>query len=285
MGMKIAVAGCDGFLGRNICSILERNGDEIVRIDLSQGIDFSAPGAADRVPKVDAFIHLANLLYVPKSYQEPELYYRVNYMTTLNALEVCRRDGAHLVYSSSYVYGAPQYLPIDEAHPVVPFNPYAQTKVICEKLCEGYHRDFGVPVSVMRPFNIYGEGQKGKLLIPEILDQLKAGEEVINLRSSHPRRDYIHVRDVAGAFCLCARLPEEYGVYNVCSGESLSVLEITEMINRHLKRKVRFCFSSSDRQNEVDETRGSYARLQALGWRPSIRFEEGIKGVLEYENL
>lgn len=283
--MKIAVAGCDGFLGRQICSILERSGDEIVYIDLSRGVDFSAPGAAGNVPKVDAFIHLANLLYVPKSYQEPELFYRVNYMTTLNALEVCRRDNAHLVYSSSYIYGAPMYLPIDEAHPVLPFNPYAQTKVICEKMCEGYHRDFGVPVSVMRPFNIYGEGQKGKLLIPEIIDQLKAGQDVIHLRSSSPRRDYIHVKDVAEAFCLCARLKEAYSVYNVCSGESHSILEITQIINRNLKRKVQFSFSSSDRLNEVDETRGACTKLQSLGWQPSISFEEGIKRVLEYENL
>lgn len=283
--MRIAVAGCDGFFGSRVCAILEESGEELVRIDISQGVDFSLPGAFEKVPKVDAFIHLANLVFVPGSYEKPELYYRVNYMTTLNALEVCRRDGAHLVYISSYVYGAPQYLPVDEAHPVAPFNPYAQTKVICEKLCEGYHRDFGVPVSVIRPFNLYGEGQKGSLLIPEIIGQLKEGKEEIRLKSPHPRRDYIHVQDAAAAVCLCARISESYSVYNVCSGESVSIREITRIINRHLKRKVRFVFSSSDRPNEVDETRGAYTRLLALGWHPTISFEDGIKALLEYENL
>lgn len=283
--MKIAVSGSDGFVGRNVCSLLEQNGHEVIRIDLAQGFDLSDPKAVEKIPEVECFIHLANLVYVPGSYENPALYYRVNYMTTLNALEVCRKYKAMLVYISSYVYGSPQYLPVDEQHPVCPFNPYAQTKVICEKMCEGYHRDFGVKVSVVRPFNLYGVGQKGMLLIPEIIGQLKAGKEEVQLKAASPRRDYINVIDVARAIYTCAMSNEEYGVYNICSGESVSVRDITEIINRHLKNKVKFTFSTSDRPNEVDETRGSWEKLRALGWTPSISFEEGIKAILESENL
>lgn len=283
--MKIAVSGSDGFIGKNVCLLLEQNGHEVIKIDLSQGFDLSNPNAVDKIPEVECFIHLANLVYVPGSYDNPALYYRVNYMTTLNALEVCRKYNARLVYISSYVYGSPQYLPVDEKHPVCPFNPYAQTKVICEKLCEGYHRDFGVKVSVVRPFNLYGMGQKGMLLIPEIIGQLREGKEEIQLKAASPRRDYVNVIDVARAICACAMCDEEYGVFNICSGESVSVRDITEIINRHLKKKVIFTFSTSDRPNEVDETRGSCEKLRALGWAPSISFEEGIKAILESENL
>ena len=283
--MKIAVAGSDGFVGKQVCAKLESEGHEIVRIDLAQGFDLSAPNSIERIPVVECFIHLANLVYVPGSYENPSLYYRVNYMTTLNALEVCRKYGARLVYISSYVYGTPQYLPVDEKHPICPFNPYAQTKVICEKLCEGYHRDFGVKVSVVRPFNIYGAGQKGMLLIPEIIGQLKEGKEEIQLKAASPRRDYINVVDVASAICSCALSDEEYGVYNACSGESVSVKEITEIINRNLKHKVKFIFSASDRPNEVDETRGSCKRLESIGWKKSIGFEDGIREILKEENL
>jgi len=283
--MRIAVSGSDGFLGRNVCPQLESAGHSIVRIDLTQGFDLSDPGSVSKVPQVDCFIHLANLVYVPGSYEKPALYYRVNYMTTLNALEVCRRDSAHLVYISSYIYGAPQYLPVDEDHPICPFNPYAQTKMICEKLCEGYHRDFGVKVSVIRPFNIYGVGQRGKLLIPEIFDQIKVGKKEIQLKAASPRRDFINVVDVANAICLCAVSDEDYEVYNVCSGESVSVKEITEIINKHLKEKVQFQFSQSDRPNEVDETRGSCEKLKSLGWLPTMTFEQGIKAIIESESL
>lgn len=283
--MIIAVAGSDGFVGTKVCEQLEYKGHKVVRIDITRGFDLCDNTVIDKIEPIDCFIHLANLVYVPGSYTDPEKYYRVNYLTTLNALEVCRKHNARLVYASSYIYGPPQYLPVDEQHPICPFNPYAQTKVICEKLCEGYHRDFRVKVSILRPFNIYGVGQKGKLLIPEIIGQLKEGKETIELKSSSPRRDYINVVDVASAICSCALSDEEFGVYNACSGESVSVKEITEIINRNLRHKVKFIFSASDRPNEVDETRGSCMHLESIGWRKTISFEEGIREIIKKEYL
>lgn len=281
----IAVSGSNGFLGQHICNKLSAQGNKVIELDISNGIDLCDAAIVDSIERVDAFIHLANLLYVPDSYINPAKFYRVNYLTTLNALEICRKYDARLIYSSSYVYGSPQYLPVDENHPVCPFNPYAQTKVICEKMCEGYKRDFGVKVSILRPFNLYGVGQKGKLLIPEIISQLKEGKDLINLKAATPRRDYVNIEDVADAFISCIDDKSDYSVYNVCSGQSISVKEITEIINNNLKRKVEFHFDESDRPNEVDETRGSCGKLKSIGWTPSISFEEGIIQILKAENL
>lgn len=281
----IAVAGSSGFLGTHICEQLKEAGHQVVELDICNGYDLCDPMIVDKIGPLDAVIHLANLVYVPDSYLYPSKYYRVNYLTTLNALEICRKYDARMIYSSSYVYGPPQYLPIDENHPVCPFNPYAQTKVICEKLCEGYHRDFNVKVSILRPFNLYGKGQKGKMLIPEIVGQLKEGKKEIQLKAATPRRDYINVEDVARAFVTCIDDKNEYGVYNVCSGESVSVKEITEIINKHLKKKVGFSFSESDRPNEVDETRGCCSKLMSIGWTPTMSFEDGIIELLKAENL
>lgn len=283
--MKIAVAGSDGFVGKNVCGQLEAKGHEVVRIDITGGYDLCDKAIIDKIEPIDCFIHLANLVYVPGSYADPEKYYRVNYLTTLNALEICRKHYARLVYASSYIYGPPQYLPVDEKHPICPFNPYAQTKVICEKLCEGYHRDFGVKVSILRPFNIYGVGQKGKLLIPEIIGQIKEGREQIELKSSSPRRDFINVVDVAGAFVACIEDTSGYNVYNVCSGKSVSVRELTEIINKYLINKVQFVFSEEARSNEVNETRGSCEKLEGIGWRRTMTLDEGIRILLQSENL
>lgn len=283
--MKIAVSGSDGFVGRQVCKLLMSEGHEVIPLDMAQGFDLSEPNAFESVPVIDCFIHLANLVYVPGSYENPALYYRVNYMTTLNALEVCRSNHARMVYISSYIYGVPKYLPVDEQHPITPFNPYAQTKVICEKLCEGYHRDFGVQISILRPFNLYGVGQKGRLLIPEIISQLKEGKEEIRLKDGSPKRDYINVVDLAKAIYCCATIDEDFGVYNVCSGSSFSVKEVTEIINKYLKRKVHFVFTESDRPNEVNETLGSCNRLESIGWKSTISFEDGIVEVLKAEGL
>lgn len=283
--MIIAVAGSDGFVGKNVCTLFKDAGHTIIPIDITSGLDLCEASIIDKIPQIDCFVHLANLVYVPASYDDPAKFYRVNYLTTLNALEICRKWSAKLIYISSYIYGPPQYLPVDENHPVCPFNPYAQTKVICEKLCDGYRRDFGVKIAIIRPFNLYGVGQKGKLLLPEIFSQLKEGKTQIQLKAASPRRDYINVIDVARAIKLCVEIECPIGIYNVCSGESVSVREITEIINRNLRRKVEFSFSASDRLNEVDETRGAYNNLKALGWEPSISFEAGIKAIIESESL
>lgn len=283
--MKIAVAGSDGFVGRNVCAQLEAKGHDLLRIDITRGYDLTDASIIDQIESIDAFIHLANLVYVPASYENPEKFYRVNYLTTLNALEICRKNNARLIYASSYIYGSPQYLPVDEKHPVSPFNPYSQTKLICEKMCEGYYRDFNVKVSILRPFNIYGVGQKGMLLIPEIITQIKEGKTKIQLKAAYPRRDYVNVVDVARAFVTCAEDTKDYNVYNVCSGTSVSVIEITEIINRHLKNKVNFSFAESDRPNEVNETLGSCKLLESIGWRNTYTIEEGIIEILKSENL
>lgn len=283
--MKIAVAGSDGFVGTKVCEQLEAKGHEVVRIDITRGFDLCDNTIIDKIDSIDCFVHLANLVFVPGSYAEPEKYYRINYLTTLNALEICRKYNARLVYASSYIYGPPQYLPVDENHPVCPFNPYAQTKVICEKLCEGYYRDFKVKVSILRPFNIYGIGQKGELLIPEIIGQLKEGKNIVELKASSPRRDYVNVIDVAGAFVACTEDTHDFNIYNVCSGESISVRELTEVINKYLHKKVQFNFSEMARPNEVDESRGSCAKLESIGWRCVITLDEGIKQLIESENL
>ena len=215
---------------------------------LSDGVDLCDPRIINLIEPIDCFIHLANLIYVPASYRDPEKFYRINYLSTLNALEICRKYNARLIYASSYIYGSPQYLPVDEEHPIHPFNPYAQTKMICEQMCEGYSRDFKVKVSILRPFNIYGIGQKGMLLIPEIISQIKEGKTQIQLRSASPCRDYVNVIDVAGAFVTCVNDTADYNVYNVCSGISLSVLEIAEIINKTLRKGLFFLFKSGSRK-------------------------------------
>ncbi len=282
--MNIAVAGSNGFVGKHLIKVLNDTQYNDIRIDIENGIDLSDNSILNSDIKFDVMVHLANLSFVPASYKNPELFYRTNILTTLNALELCRKNNARLIYLSSYVYGTPQYLPIDENHPVCSFNPYAQTKCICEDMCKAYYRDFGVNTIIFRPFNIYGEGQSGMMLIPEILSQLKEGKKTIQLKDPNPRRDYVNVQDVVRAI-KCAVDKDEYSgceAYNISSGISYSVKEITEIINRNLKESICFSFGDSDRPNEVNETLGSYDKIKNdLGWKPTIDFEVGIKNIIK----
>ena len=284
--MKLVVSGSKGFIGSHLLANLPEEKYSIFSIDIEDGIDLSRKEALSKVPKFDVFVHLANMSYVPESYTNPESFFRINYLTTLNALELCRKNNARLIFLSSYIYGTPEYLPVDERHPLNPFNPYAQSKYLCEILCDGYLRDFGVKTTILRPFNVYGKGQKGKLLIPEIFQQLIDGSKTINLKDGFPRRDYINVTDVAKAIKLCIDNNDKYGTYNICSNKSYSVKEVTEIINSKLIKPVVFIFSESDRINEVNETVGSYKKFQNdFNWSPSIPLDEGIEEITKNYNI
>jgi UDP-glucose 4-epimerase len=198
--MKIAISGSEGFIGQALKSKLSLNiNTELICIDIKNGDDLSYKKILDRIKEFDVFVHLAALSFVPDSYTKPHTFFDINFNTTLNALELCRKYKAKMIFLSSYVYGKPHYLPIDEKHPINAFNPYAQTKIIGEKLCESYNKDFNVPCFILRPFNIYGPRQNSLFLLPSILEQIKAGQKKILLNDPTPRRDFVNIYDVIEA--------------------------------------------------------------------------------------
>jgi UDP-glucose 4-epimerase len=284
--MKIAISGSGGFIGYHLINALRSQKNvELITIDKATGIDLTNKKNIEKISRFDVFIHLAGLSYVPFSFKQPEQFYRINFVSTLNALELCRKFSAKMIFISSYVYGQPKYLPIDESHPIDAFNPYSQSKIICEKLCEGYFRDFNVPTIVLRPFNIYGDKQNIHFLIPGILKQIKNGRSIIKIKDANPRRDFIHVTDLVRAIIMCTTSKNlTFEIFNVASSESYSVKEVAEIIKSLIKDKysVDFQFDELDiRKNEVNETRGSYDKIQnSLGWSPSLSFVEGLENMI-----
>lgn len=282
--MRIAISGSEGFLGKALQSRFQNDKDvKLIGVDKKNGLDLTEPSVLSQIPKFDVFVHLAALSYVPDSYKNPYAFYHVNINATLAALELCRLNGAKMVFISSYVYGKPNYLPVDEKHPVCAFNPYAQTKLIGEAICEGFYKDFGVPCIILRPFNIYGPGQSTLFLLASILQQIKVGNKKIKLRDPNPRRDFVFIDDVADAIKLSVDTyyPNEITCFNIASGVSYSVREVSELIVNLLSpyHPINFEFNTLDiRHSEIDETVGSFSKIKRqLGWAPSFSLEEGIK--------
>jgi UDP-glucose 4-epimerase len=196
-------------------------------------------------------------------------------------LELARINSASVIYFSSYLYGTPEYLPIDEKHPLKPHNPYAQSKIICEKICEGYYRDFGVPVIIFRPFNIYGPGQNSSFLIPGIIEQQKSGK--ILLKDPRPKRDFIHVSDIIYAVMLAIKL-ENPGLqtFNLGTGKSYSVEEIVNLIIKYYGKRTVVKYTNEYRPGEVLDTIADIRKISTvLKWSPSINIEKGLDALLE----
>lgn len=280
--MKILITGSSGFIGSYLLPKLNLPDNEVILCDLSNGVDICKWNDVKDYKNIEIIIHLANLSFVPASYIEPYKFYKINYMGTLNMLELCRLNNARMIYFSSYIYGHPQYQPIDENHPIQAFNPYAQTKIICESLCEGYNRDFKVPVTIFRPFNVYGKGQNPDFLIPTILQQANSGE--ITIKDDRPKRDYIHVEDIVEAIIKAIDIKEDNAslrIFNLGTGISFSVKEVVQIVRNLFASKINYYCTNEIRPNDVLDTIADITKIKnELNWEPKISIQDGIKKML-----
>ncbi len=279
--MTVAVTGSSGFIGRHLTSMLaEKPEIKVIPIDQTLGLDLTDAAVLEQIGSFDVLIHLAGLLSVSESFSRPADFYRTNFLLTLNALELCRRNKARLVYISTYVYGMPDYLPTDENHPVRSYNPYTQSKIMGEQLCRAYHQDFNVPCMIVRPFNIYGPGQSSALLIGSILAQIKSGTGTVRLHAPHPRRDYVYVDDLCSALLMAARYQaSDWEILNVASGVSYSVEEIANFLLSLLPdQNLRIVYDNADScSTGLSEVRGSYAKINSLlNWSPVTDIRTGL---------
>lgn len=282
-GERVLVTGGTGFIGSHLVKrlndlratvgFLEKDGK---RIDIRDWDSIKDSEDANIV------YHLAAIANVPYSFQNPRETLEVNIMGTLNILEFCRlKDIKKMIFTSSYVYGSPQYLPIDEKHPLSPLNPYAESKVIGEELCRGYSRDYDIDCTVLRPFNIYGEGQRKGNLIPDIIRQLKKGK--IELKDPEPKRDLLYIGDLIEGFVSAGKSDVSgFEIFNLGYGESYSVKDIVDKIIDIYGKKIEVHYSKERRKHEImDTVAGIDKAKKMLEWEPKVDISEGLRITLK----
>jgi len=279
--MIVAVTGSSGFIGKKLLYELELCKHEVISLDLTVGINILDWDVIKNTRRFDVLVHLAAMSYVPESYEKPREFYNVNVNGVINCLELCRKYNAKFIFASSYVYGIPQFLPITENHSLVGFNPYAETKIIGEKICADYFKYFNVRSIILRPFNIYGKGQKDNFLIPLILKQAKTG--TLNLLDSRPKRDFIHVNDVIEAFKKAVENNSiEFDQFNVGYGKSYSVKQVVNIVNEMYDNKLIVKFSKNEREHEVLDTIADISKIKIkLNWEPTIGIERGLRWMID----
>ena len=281
---NVAISGCDGFVGKHLSDFFKNKNFNIFPLTKQKGYDLNNEINNDDLPKLDVILHLAAKSFVPDSFTKPYTFYQNNFISTLNILELAKKNNTRTIFFSSYLYGNPKYLPIDELHSLNPSNPYAQSKLICEELCKGYSRDFNIPIIIVRPFNIYGVGQKAPFLIPEIINQAKNGK--IILSDSRPKRDFIHVNDIIEAInkLIDFEIKEnEYQIFNLGSGKSYSVDEIANLIVSLVNPKIKITYLGNYRKGEILETISNNDKIFKLtGWKSKIDLKDGLREIIDY---
>ncbi len=227
--------------------------------------------------------HLAALIGIPYSYSAPDSYVAVNVQGTLNILEAARDVGVDrvVVTSTSEVYGTAQYTPIDEKHPLNAQSPYAATKVGADQLALSYHRAYGLPVSIVRPFNTFGPRQSARAIIPTIITQALAGD-VVRLGRLDPVRDLVYVKDTVAGFLAVAAADECVGkATNLATGQGVSVGELVQRIGKIVHREPRVMETAQRLRpdaSEVFRLIGSARQARDLaGWQCAASLDEGLR--------
>lgn len=283
--IDVLVTGAGGFVGRTLIRRLELEGRfRVLRLDRSSG-DICDAKTWSQVPPAAAVFHLAARTFVPDSWQDSAAFMQTNIIGTEQALAYCRQHGAKLILPSTYVYGAPPYLPIDEAAPARPSNPYALSKWMAEELCAFAQRIHGVSSVILRLFNVFGPGEPPEFLIPTIIRQVREGRE-IRLQSLTPRRDYVFADDVVDALILALNAPVGCHRVNIASGQSYSVQEVVDLVQAIAGTQLPVLSAAIERPHEILDTKADISLAkQLLNWQPRVSFSDGLRNAYEGKSL
>lgn len=275
----VIVTGGRGFIGHALHRRLIQDGRAVLALSRADG-DVGDAAFWDRLPAAPVLVHLAARSYVPESWQQPAAFLAANVVATQHALDWCRRHRARMVFASAYVYGIPARLPIREADPVRPNNPYALSKHLAEQCCEFAGRFQGVDVTVLRVFNVFGRGQRAEFLLPTLIRQL-AGP-AIRVMDLAPRRDYVYLPDVVEAFVRALDAPPGFHCLNIGSGTSYSVAEIVAALQAVAGTALPVVSTAEPRPQEIPDVRADIGLAGAvLGWRPAFDLAAGLRDMVE----
>jgi len=280
---SVLLTGASGFIGSALKLKLNNLNYDIVEINsTSGGVTNSEIFNGLLSNNFTHVFHLAGKTFVPESWESPSMYIKVNVYGTQNVLEFCRKMRLSLTFVSAYLYGKSKTLPICEDCPICPNNPYAHSKYLAEQLCRFYAREFDLKINVIRPFNAYGIGQGKKFLIPSIINQALF-EDVIRLKDLTPKRDYIYLDDLVDGLICSLTYKENCSVYNMGSGDSISVKDVVDVVQEILGTKKPVISDGKARKNEIDNVIADISKANTeLKWYPKYSFHDGIKEIIDH---
>lgn len=293
--MNAIVTGGAGFIGSHICDRLVADGHKVFIIDnLLTGNPKNIEGIADKVTfcikdirdtgnsffkNIDVIFHQAARRSVPQSFIEPDEYYDVNVLGTLNLIKKAKKYGVKkiIMASSSSVYGDCQNFPQHEGLPTNPISPYASSKLTMEHVAQMFTTP-EMPLICLRYFNVYGERQPADddyaCVIPKFIKMLSNGQPPTIYGDGEQERDFTYVEDVVEANIRAVE--GRAGIYNIGNGCPTSVNRLADILHRIVKDIAPVY--QAERKGDVRKTHACIEKAKKeLFWQPKTSIEEGLK--------
>lgn len=300
--MKVLVTGGAGFQGSHIVESLIKKNHHVIILNtysvesernlnnIKKGENLTVIWGSTTDPEtviksirnVSLVVHLAARVHVGQSIQDPTSTILANVNGGLNILEGIRnipeKDRPRLIlWSSCEVYGEPRSGKLNESSEFLPKSPYATSKAAVDRIAYAYNRSYGLDVTIVRPFNVFGERQKsgsGGAVIPIFIEKALRGEPLTVFGKGEQTRDYLYISDLVSAFEIVLKNTKLFGeAINFASGENTSIIGIAKYIANKFGVKV---VHKDPLPGEVMKFPADFTKAKKLGFSPKVSIWDGI---------
>lgn len=281
---SVLVTGGAGFIGTHLCRFLHESGHQVISLDINHlgGHPWECITAdirdALQLDGIDAIVHLAAQISVPRSIENPDETLSVNVDGTSSIISAAETANVKriLFASSAAVYGDCETIPITEEAPLIPQSPYAVSKIVGEELL----RRSEIKSCALRFFNVYGPGQSADggyaAVIPAFKKAATAGKECTIFGDGTQIRDFIHVHDLTRIISLALETDELPSELNVASGKGTSLLDLIELFSE-LNPEMPSPIFQEERPGDIHTSLADTSRLtSSLQIGEMIDLKEGL---------
>jgi UDP-glucose 4-epimerase len=299
--LKVLLLGSRGFIGSRLVKFFTAKGYEVFGCDLQEysGKEYTYQKISVLSSdfetlfinqQFNACVNASGSGNVAFSVSFPLSDFEANAFSIIKVLETIRKfqtDCKYIHISSAAVYGNPAHLPVSESSEISPLSPYGYHKWISEIICKEYYKCYQLPIAILRPFSVYGDGLK-KQLLWDICSRLSTSNSIQLSGTGNESRDFIHINDLVHLIdIILCKASFTCEAYNAASGMETSIRSVAQFFEHlYMTGNKKISFSGEARKGDPLNWRADISKITTLGFSPAVPLQKGIANYIQwFENI